>query len=115
MEDQVKEDLEPVRTIAERPFPEESAEVLQRKKVWVNSKWLTSDNPKAEKYKPAATKEKVLWGLCRCGEQICEGDAVGMVGDHTHVVCYSCFATDDFPDHHLDCAGLRFPDETLSQ
>lgn len=84
-------------------------------RVWVNSKWLTSDNKKAEKWKPSPGQEKKLWGLCICGEQICEGDAVGMEGDHVQVVCYSCWLAGAIVDGHLDCCNLRFPDETLSQ
>lgn len=84
-------------------------------KVWVNSKWLTSDNPKAEKWKRAAEKGKVLYGMCPCGEEIFEGDAVGMYGDHEQIVCYSCWLAGALPDGHLDAAGLQLPNETLSQ
>lgn len=84
-------------------------------RVWVNSKWLTSDNKKAEKWKPSPVQENKFWGLCDCGEKIYEGDAVGMVADHEVVVCYVCLLAGEIPDIHLDCAGLRFPDETLSQ
>lgn len=84
-------------------------------RVWVNSKWLTSDNPKAKKWKPAAQQEKVLYGSCPCGEEIFEGDAVAMYGDHEQVRCYTCWMTGEFTDFHLDCAGLKFPDVTLSQ
>lgn len=84
-------------------------------RVWVNSKWLTSDNKKAEKWKPAPGQEKKLWGICPCGVIIYEGDSVGMIGDHWKVVCHTCFISGELPESHLDCAGLRFPDETLSQ
>lgn len=69
-------------------------------RVWVNSKWLTSDNKKAEKWKPSPVQEKKFWGLCNCGEKIYEGDAVGMVADHEVVVCYACL---------LACLLGRFP------
>jgi hypothetical protein len=84
-------------------------------RVWVNNKFFTSDNKKAEKWKPAAQQEKVFWGLCGCGEIIHEGDAVGMYGDHLIVVCYACWLTGRTPNLHLDCAGLKLPGLTLSQ
>lgn len=88
---------------------------LSKPKVWVNSKWLTSDNKKIEKWKPAAAKDKVLWGSCSCGAAIYEGDAVGMEGDHTQVVCFDCWRAGALPEGHLDCCNLRLPDATLSQ
>lgn len=84
-------------------------------RVWVNSKWLTSENKKSEKWKPPPKLEKVLWGICICGEAIYRGDSVGMIGDHERVVCYACLLAGALPESHLDCAGLRFPDSTLSQ
>lgn len=84
-------------------------------RVWVNSRFLTSDSKKAEAWTPAAKKEKVFYGLCPCGEQICEGDSVGMYGEHERLVCYACWLTGEHTDMHLDCCGLRFPDPTLSQ
>lgn len=83
--------------------------------VWVNGKFFTSENKKSSKWIPAAEQEKVLWGLCPCGETILEGDPVGMVADHIKVVCYSCWLAGLLPDGHCDCAGLRLPDATLSQ
>lgn len=83
--------------------------------VWVNGKFLTSDTKKAEKWSPAPPKEKKGWGYCPCGADIYEGDSVGMHGDHVKVVCYDCWITGKFPDMHLDCVGLTFPDATLSQ
>jgi len=82
--------------------------------VWVNGKLLDTAQPKAKKWIPAPPKEKVLWGLCpTCGGVICEGDTVAMYGDHAIVACIGCF--DTIPNAHVDCAGLRFPGETLSQ
>jgi hypothetical protein len=83
-------------------------------RVWVNSKWLTSDNTKTEKWKPESGKDKALWGLCACGETIYEGDAVGMRGDHVQVVCYACWLEGKILEAHLDCVGLRLPGVTLS-
>lgn len=83
--------------------------------VWVNGKFLNTSQPKAKNWTPAAPKEKVLYGLCPCGEVICEGDSVGMYGNHERVVCYQCWLTGEFIEFHLDCAGLKFPDHTLSQ
>lgn len=85
-------------------------------RVWVNSKWLTSDNLKLEKKKdkPSPLKRKVLWGLCPCAEPIYEGDSVGMRGDHEAVVCYVCWVEGKLQDSHLDCAGLKLPEATLS-
>jgi hypothetical protein len=64
-------------------------------------------------WKPAPKQEKVLWGLCKCGEVIYEGDTVTMFGDHEKVACIACF--DTIPGAHVDCAGLRFPEITLTQ
>ena len=83
--------------------------------VWVNGKMLDTSQPKAEKWSPIPRQDKVLWGLCKCGEVIYEGDSVGMKGDHQCVVCYTCWMTGEFPDTHADCAGLKLPDATLSQ
>jgi hypothetical protein len=83
--------------------------------VWVNQKILDTSQPKAKAWSPAAPKEKTLWGICQCGEPICEGDSVGMYGEHERVVCYTCWLTGEHPEMHLDCAGLRFPDVTLTQ
>lgn len=84
--------------------------------AWVNGKILKSSHPKADKWNPDPPKEKVLWGLCKsCGATICEGDSVGMVADHEQVICYNCFANGEFTDFHMDCAGLKLPDSTLSQ
>lgn len=83
--------------------------------VWVNGRFLDeSANQKVAKWKPAADKEKSLWGICQCGEQICDGDAVGMRSDHELVVCYMCWMAGEIPNLHLDCAGLRLPGVTLS-
>ena len=81
-------------------------------KVWVNGKFFTSDSKKAEGWTPPL-KPKVLWGLCGCGEVIYEGDTVTMYGDHEVVACIACF--DTVPGAHVDCAGLKFPDVTLTQ
>ena len=62
---------------------------------------------------PPPEMPKVLWGLCSCGEVIYEGDTVTMYGDHDQVACIACFET--IPDAHVDCAGLKFPEITLSQ
>lgn len=84
--------------------------------MWVNGIFLDeSPNRKIEKWKPDPPKEKVLWGSCECGKDIYEGDSVGMVADHKCVVCYSCWLASDFEDMHLDAAGLKLPDATLSQ
>lgn len=84
--------------------------------VWVNGKILNSSHPKADKWKPEPPKEKTLWGLCACGEVIHDGDTVGMRADHKFVICYQCCLSEKFTeDMHIDCAGLRFPDATLSQ
>ena len=83
--------------------------------VWVNSRLLDTSQPKAAKWNPAPAKERVIWGLCACGEVIREGDSVGMWGEHVKVICYACWMTGEYPEYHCDCAGLKFPDATLSQ
>jgi len=81
--------------------------------VWVNGKFLNTENKKAEKWSPEPQKEKVLYGLCPCGEQICEGDSVGMVADHEQVCCYTCWLAGALPNGHLDCCNLKLPEITL--
>jgi hypothetical protein len=83
--------------------------------MWVNGKILTTYSKKIEKWQSPPEKEKILWGLCPCGEVIHEGDSVGMYGEHTRVVCYVCWMSGRFPDFHVDCVGLKFPDATLAQ
>jgi hypothetical protein len=84
--------------------------------IWVNGRFLVeSENRKIKKWKPEPSKEKALWGICRCGEPIYEGNAVGMVAEHELVVCYTCWLVSDVEEMHLDCAGLKLPDATLSQ
>lgn len=85
-------------------------------RVWVNSKWLTSDNPKAKRIKAIPVPEvvKVFYSTCPCGESIYEDDWVGMVADHFYVVCYACWRAGVLPIGHLDVVGLKFTDLTLS-
>lgn len=82
--------------------------------MWVNPNLLKA-NKKVGKWKPSPEKEKVLWGLCSCGEILYEGESVGMYGEHAKVICYACWMSGKFPEFHVDCAGLHFPDATLAQ
>ena len=83
--------------------------------VWVNGRFFTSENAKSGKWKPTAEQEKKFYCKCGCGEDIFEGDPVGMIADHVTVVCYSCWLAGVLSNCHLDCCMLQLPDATLSQ
>lgn len=82
--------------------------------MWVNPN-LLKENKKVKKWTVPTQQEKVLWGLCPCGEVIHVGDPVGMYGEHRKVICYTCWMNGKFPEFHCDYAGLIFPDATLAQ
>ena len=73
----------------------------------------TGPNKKVEGWKPAPKPEKIPFGLCCCGEMICEGDSVGMIADHEQVVCYTCWLAGALPLGHLDSCALKFPGVVL--
>jgi hypothetical protein len=82
--------------------------------AWVNGRFLEEGpNKKIEKWKPAPEPEKILWGACQCGQDIYEGESVGMHGEHKRVVCHACWMTGNFEGYHLDCAGLILPGVAL--
>lgn len=88
-------------------------DIKSTSRVWVNSKWLTSDNPKVEKWKLAAEQEKTVWGSCPdCGEDIMSGETVWWM--HEKKVCMSCREPYRAAGlGHLDCCDLVLPGMTL--
>lgn len=82
-------------------------------RVWVNSKWLTSENKKAEKWKPAPPKEKTVWGSCPdCDNNIMSGETVWWM--HDKKVCMACYEPYfSVGLGHWDCCDLVLPGTTL--
>ena len=65
-------------------------------------------------YHPPTQTPIELYGTCECGRSIYEGDPVYMVGDHEQIVCFYCRHRLGDQISHMDCAGLRFPDDVLA-
>jgi hypothetical protein len=111
MEDKITDDLEPIKSIAERVFPEEVAEIRTSKnRVWVNGKFFTSDSKKAEGWKPAPKQERTVWGTCPdCGQDILEMESYWPMQDKYVCVwngCWKKYYEQGIGFH--DCAGLDF-------
>jgi hypothetical protein len=81
--------------------------------VWVNGKFITSENKKSENWKPAAKQEAKVWGQCPdCGcDILCGGTVWWMINKK---VCWEC--REPYMEAgigHCDCPDLELPEFSL--